>query len=251
MSKVVSINEARRTGEVGTSFTAQKLAAVGGALVDQRLTHLDFRLFYYLADATDSQTQTAKRKQRTIAAALGVTTRAVQIGVDRLVEFGHLATETKDGGTYVNAYRIILEKANVGSSFSGWKANPCSPSENKRRTDRTKKANQNVEKGERPFVPTLPFNSHNIPSRARGPSSPDGLGPFGAVISKRIGDAAYRAWFAKAAIAAETPDSVTLSVDSTFRRDHITAQFGPQILDCCRAVRPTVLRVDVVVREAA
>jgi hypothetical protein len=100
-------------------------------------------------------------------------------------------------------------------------------------------------------LPTLTSPTEKNSTRARGPSSPDGLGPFGALISKRLGDAAFRSWFAKAAIAAETPDSVTLSVDSKFKRDHITAQFGPQILDCCRAARPTVLRVDVIVRDAA
>jgi hypothetical protein len=100
-------------------------------------------------------------------------------------------------------------------------------------------------------VPTLSSPSEKNSTRARGPSRPDGLGPFGAIISKRVGDANYRSWFATASIVSETLDSVTLSVESKYKRDHIMAQFVPEILDCCRAAKPTVLRVDVVVREAA
>jgi hypothetical protein len=40
-------------------------------------------------------------------------------------------------------------------------------------------------------VPTLTSPTEKNSLRARGPSRPDGLGPFGAMISKRIGDAAY------------------------------------------------------------
>jgi hypothetical protein len=100
-------------------------------------------------------------------------------------------------------------------------------------------------------LPTLTSPTEKNSSRARGPSCPDGLGPFGAIINKRVGDATYRSWFATASIVSETPDSVTIEVEDKYRRDHIIAQFGPQILACCQAAKPTVSRVDIVVRQAA
>ena len=54
------------------------------------------------------------RKQQVIATALGKKgVRGVQLSLGRLAEFGYIKFETKDGGTYVNAYRLILEKANT------------------------------------------------------------------------------------------------------------------------------------------
>ena len=49
------------------SFTAMKLTALDAAASDQRLTHLDFRLLYYLASATDQETGIARRKQTVMA----------------------------------------------------------------------------------------------------------------------------------------------------------------------------------------
>lgn len=44
-----------------------KLTALDAAASDQRLTHLDFRLLYYLASATDQETGIARRKQTVMA----------------------------------------------------------------------------------------------------------------------------------------------------------------------------------------
>ena len=242
---VVDISEPRQTKERGASFTARKLQVVARALNDQRLTHLDFRLFYYLADATDSQTGIAKRKQQTIADALGVTRRAVQIGIDRLVMSGYLRRETKSGGTYVNAYRRALENANEGSSFSNRDANEGSYSEAKMRTRWTEKANEITEKGERSFAPILPSNSHLIPSRVRGPSSTEVFGRAGVMLRQLVGNDVFVSWFGKALIASETEETVTINVPTTFIRDYIRAQFGPQMMDAWRSVNPQIERITV------
>ena len=202
---------------------------------------------------------------QTLAKVMGASERTVWAGVKELERRGYLIVKRRELGTIVrkrkdgtesevrlaggkgvsNTYQPAFERSQIFATTIGSKlAERCD-------LYWSQSSQKSVPKVATDCDPTLNLPSEGNPSRAQGPSSPDGLGPFGTLISKRIGDAAYRAWFAKAAIAAETPDSVTLSVDSTFRRDHITAQFGPQILDCCRAVMPTVLRVDVVVREAA
>ncbi|XUJ32601.1 hypothetical protein ACQ5SK_29735 [Bradyrhizobium japonicum] len=35
----------------------------------------------------------------------------MQLSLGRLAEFGYLKFEVKEGGTYVNAYRLLLEEA--------------------------------------------------------------------------------------------------------------------------------------------
>ncbi|UGX92419.1 hypothetical protein G6321_00043070 [Bradyrhizobium barranii subsp. barranii] len=80
----------------------------------------------------------------------------MQLSLGRLAEFGYLKFEVKEGGTYVNAYRLLLEEANVGSPSSDQKANNGEPLDDqkanvgallpvqspKRRTSVTKKANR-------------------------------------------------------------------------------------------------------------
>jgi hypothetical protein len=237
---VVDFSEARHRRERAASFTALKFAMLDDAASDHRLTDLDFRLLYYLASATDRDTQIARRKQKVIAAALGVTRRAVQIGAERLSEFEYIVILTKDGGSYTNGYRIVLEKAN-----------PDSPLARKRRTRSSKKANETGEKGERSFAPTLPFNSLEIPSRRRGPSSTDVLGPASAALRQRFGDAVFVSWFSKVRLASETAGVVTLIAPTRFIRSHIEAQYSADLLRVWQSVSPTVERVVIVVEDAS
>ncbi|MEH2468968.1 hypothetical protein V1281_001776 [Nitrobacteraceae bacterium AZCC 2161] len=229
------------------NFTSQKLAAVDRVLLDTRAKHLDFRVFCYLASATDRETMVARRKQQTIADGLGVTKRAVQISIDRLHELGHLKLETKDGGTYVNAYRIVPKKTNADSPLNNGKANSDSSSRSKRRSNRPEKANETVQKGEPPFAPILPFKSHKIPSRGREPSGADALGSLGATIGARIGHDKLKAWFGKASIADVTADTVTIELPDGFLRDRVDSDFGDVVLKCCQELVPSIKRVHVAV----
>ena len=243
MADVVNIDvERQKRGEL-KSFTAIKLAALDRAAVDGRLTHLDFRLLYYLASAVDQETGIARRKQGVIADALGVTRRAVQLSLDRLSECGYLDIQTKDGGTYANGYVIAASKANHTSPL---KANGTSPFSKKRRTNTSKKANADAEKGELPFAPIFPFNSLEFPSASR--PMPD------VVLSnlrKRLGDDVCRCWFGKVAFVSAVDGVVTLVAQTRFLASHINTHFDAPLFDAWRAAEAGVDRVIVVAASAA
>ncbi|MBR0883768.1 hypothetical protein ABIF65_010904 [Bradyrhizobium japonicum] len=140
--------------------TRRKLHLLTRANGDLRLTDQDFRVLWYIADAIDHETDLARRKQATIAKDLGKKgVRGVQLSLGRLAEFGYLKFEVKEGGTYVNAYRLLLEEANVGSPSSDQKANNGEPLDDQKANVGAlsagavpKKANERDEKGEPSFV---------------------------------------------------------------------------------------------------
>ena len=151
--------------------TRRKLALMKRATSDLRLTDQDFRVLWYIADAIDGETGLARRKQATIASELGKKgVRGVQLSLGRLAEFGYLKFEIKEGGKYVNAYRLIVENANEGSPSLDKNANSDAPLENQKTNggsplgpDLSEKANESDEKGEPPFVHDLPLS---IPKEA-------------------------------------------------------------------------------------
>src|ERR1700716_637524 len=57
MTAVIDINDVRRSRERGASCPARKFAVVQRVMLDPNVSHLDFRVFYYVADATDSETE--------------------------------------------------------------------------------------------------------------------------------------------------------------------------------------------------
>jgi hypothetical protein len=231
------MSAARRSPSAAQIFTAKKLAAVDRLLGDKRATDLDFRVFWYLVSASDYETGVARRKQQTIADAVGRTRRGVQQSLARLEAFSFIVVETKEGGTYASAYRIVLEQAsgdsfsvgtnaNVDSSFVSTKANANSPFNGRRRTRHAKKGNAAAEKGEPSFAPILTLNHLDIPSRAT--ERPDGLGPAGTVLQQDIGHDVFRAWFSKVTIESVTEEKLVLRAPSKFfasrlRRDYESA----------------------------
>ena len=219
------------------NFTAQKLAALDRALVDERVSELDFCVLYYLASATDRKTRLAKRKQETIATALNVRTRTVQLALGRLRDLGYIIYETKEGGTYVNAYRIVL-KVNGGSALENEKANPDSPLASKRRIRPAEKTHTGVQKDESPFAHDLPLNSHYIPS------GPRELGALGSVLRRRIGSSMFDAWFGEARIGGDTGEIGILVFSKMYFRNHVRAQYEHIILECWRALDPLKERVE-------
>jgi hypothetical protein len=215
------------------SLTARKLATLDRGLFDQRVSALDFRVLYYLASATDQNTWMAKRKQRTIAQALHIVTRTVQLALDRLRDLGYIIYETKEGGTYVNAYRIVLVEVNSGSALENKKANRDSAPVSKRRITPDKNTHPEMQKDEAPFVHDLPFNSHNIPSRAPEAGA---LGILGSMISRRIGVARFEAWLGDARFGCNTGSVGILWLRNQYWCDHVKSQFEQDILDCWRSV---------------
>lgn len=248
MSAGTDIKSARRRPSAAQSFTARKLAAVDRLLVDRRATDLDFRVFWYLVSASDRETGIARRKQQTIADALRRTRRGVQQSLDRLEAFSFIIIEKKEGGTYANGYRIVLEEAsgdslsvstnaNGDSSFVSTKANAHSPFGERRRTRHAKKANAAAKKGEPSFAPILPLNHLDIPSHART-GLPNGLGQAGTVLQQDIGNDAFRAWFGKVTIEAETEEKLVLRAPSKFFASRLQRDYEIAML---RAWRSTTL----------
>ena len=231
-------------------FTAQKLNLLDRALVDPRLTDQDYRVLAYIAQAVDRETGLARRKQAVIQEALSKkSVRGIQISLGRLADCGYIKFETKDGGTYVNAYRLLLEKANDGSSSDDRKAKEDSPFWKKRRTETPKKANGSAEKSEPSFVQD-PFISLDVSSRAREPATAKALGSLPALLASRLGADVARSWFGKAEITDVAGDTLTIGFPTKFLADYVRANFEPQLLNCCSELAPTINFVRVVaVRE--
>lgn len=244
MMTIVDLTEARNHRERLASYTSQKLAMLDRAMADGRLTDLDFRVLYYLASAADRETGIARRKQAVIAGAVQRTRRAIQISTDRLSEFGYLIILTKDGGSYTNGYRLIVEKTNKGSPFESKKANVDSPYAKKRRMRTAKKANGSAEKGEPSFAPILPFNSLDTPSRARGPSSTDVLGPA-AALERRLGSEKFSSWFGGVSIVEETEDTITLKAPTKFKANYLIQHFETDILAAWQVTKPSVVHIRI------
>jgi hypothetical protein len=99
----------------------------------------------------------------------------------------------------------------------------------------------------RPKPFTKPFNE---PSRAKAPSSPDGLGALGAPLRNRIGRDKFEAWFRGAVIARSTEDSVTMELPTKFKASHVQKNFEADVLACCKAQQSTVEHVRFIARAA-
>jgi chromosomal replication initiation ATPase DnaA len=97
----------------------------------------------------------------------------------------------------------------------------------------------------KPF--TKPFNK---PSRAKAPSSPDGLGALGAPLRNRIGRDKFEAWFGGAVIAGSTEDSVTVELSTKFKASHVERNFEADVLACCKAQQSTIEHVRFIARAA-
>jgi hypothetical protein len=230
-----------------TQFTGRKLASADRAAQDLRLTHLDFRLYWLLTSAADRKTGIVRRKQSDLAKALGATTRGVQISRDRLVSLGYLEPIGRKPGGYVSSYNIVMaKKANLYSPSE--KGEPVFAFENKKANGGGQKGERLFQKGEPPFVPILPLISLDVPSRAREPRcAEEALGPLGAALRKRIGPAAFQAWFIRgeAEIVSQTADTVRIAARSKFFTQEIGNRFEADLVACLG-----VPRIEFVVRQA-
>ncbi|WP_338688349.1 DnaA N-terminal domain-containing protein [Bradyrhizobium sp. 26S5] len=222
--------------------TAHKLWCLDRILRDQRATHLDFRLAYYIASVTDRATGEARFKQSSAAEALGVTRRAVQLSSERLRVLGHIDISFTPGRKHLNGYRLCMEKANVDSPIDAKKGERR---DEKRRTASTEKANRHSHQSSLVSIPCL------IPSRAREPSALDGLGPLGAAIRDRIGSDNFRSWFDGASIGDATEEAVTLELPTKFKASMIESRYADEVLACLQAQQSSIERVRFVARRAA
>lgn len=220
------------------SFTALKLAALDSAASDERLTHFDFRLFYYLASASDRETGVARRKQQVIADALGVTRRGVQLSAQRLAEAGYIIVILKDGGSYTHGYKIMVRKENASSSFEEVKVNAASPMDRNGRTAKAKHANERSERGEPPFAPILPLKSLDIPSS--GQRLPEVVV---AHLKEGLGNDVFSSWFGRITVSGVSAGVVTMFAPSTYIARQIINHYERHLLKAWRALDPCVKQV--------
>jgi hypothetical protein len=241
--------------------TACKLWCLDQIMRDQRATHLDFRLAYYIASVTDRATGKARFKQSTAAEALGVTRRGIQIAAERLKSLGHIDIGFTPGKGHLNTYRLHLEKANFRSHivdkmantdahYTGQRANTGSPfatrkgeqREQKRRTESRGKAIGHSHSS-LDSIPCL------IPTRACEPAIADALGSLGASLSARIGADKAHSWFGKATVVDVTGDTLTLEVPTRFIASRILQDYEAEIVACSSALLPSITTVRVTVAD--
>lgn len=243
--------------------TARKLWCLDQILRDQRATHLDFRLAYYIASVTDRGTGEARFKQSSAAEALGVTRRAVQLSSERLRALGHIDISFTPGRKHLNGYRLCMEKANVasplmhesaneGAPFGQEKANAGSPidakkgerRDEKRRTAITEKANRHSHQSSLVSIPCL------IPTRAREPAIVEALGSLGASLAARIGADNAHSWFGKAVVVDVAGDTLTLELPTKFITSRVRQDFEGDLITCCSALVPEITAVRLVTANA-
>lgn len=141
----------------GDPLTAAKLALLDKAVGDRAsgLTHLDFRVLYYIYSAIDRRSGVARRKHDVIADAVGAKRRGVQQSIDRLRERGYLAVSTSRGAYNANAYSIPDDALAEAPNKC---APPCAFPEPEMRTD----GQQNAHNGANKCAPPCAQDSLSI-----------------------------------------------------------------------------------------
>jgi chromosomal replication initiation ATPase DnaA len=84
----------------------------------------------------------------------------------------------------------------------------------------------------------------------RAPSF-EGLGALGAIVSNRVGDAAFRSWFKNATVAADSATMLTIALPSKFFADEVRSRFGDVLLQGAQVIDPAKQRVEVVSAEGS
>jgi hypothetical protein len=220
-------------------FTARKLWCLDQILRDKRVTHLAFRLAYYIAHTTNRETGEARFKQETAAEALGVTVRGIQQSAERLRALGYIDISSVRGRGLSNGYRFCLENTNRGSSFPEIKHEQPAP---KTRTTRHENTNRHSYQSSL----YIPFN---IPLGAREASLAEPLASLGASLVARIGAAKAEAWFKGAEVTAVSSDTVTFQLPDKFRAAKVRSHFESDLLACCAALVPTIKAIKFVARK--
>jgi hypothetical protein len=234
-------------------WTAQKLWCLDQVLIDKKITHLDFRVAYYVGNRMDRATGEARFKQPDLAAAVGVKRRAAQRSLDRLKALGHIEVSVSSGRTHVNGYRLPLERASVGTLLEDESASSGThlteiksvPRGTKVRPRRHKSASRHSHQYFPCSIPCL------IPTRAREPAIAEALGSLGAKLEARLGADRAQAWFGKSVIIDMAGDTLTLEQPSRFVASRAEQDFGPDVLACCKQLVPSIARVRMVIAKGA
>src|SRR6201990_104556 len=70
-------------------------------------------------------------------------------------------------------------------------------------------------------------------------------------LRSSVGEDVYSSWFARMDLESVQPESVKLSVPTSFLKSWIQAHYAERVLSCCQAEMPQVHRIDLTVRTPA
>lgn len=83
------------------------------------------------------------------------------------------------------------------------------------------------------------------------PEQPHNLGHAGDLLRQRLGNDVFASWFNQASIIDTRGDTMTIAVDTKFKRSRILAEFETACIDAFKASNPSIARLVVIVEEAA
>jgi biotin operon repressor len=233
--------------------------------LDPTLSNSAFRVACVIGSYFNKHRGDAYPSIETLARVMGASERTVWAGVKELEERGYLIVKRRSLGSLTrkrkdgtesevklaggrgvsNTYTPAFERSHISATITGSKvAERCDLYWSER-------SQKSVSKVATDCDPTLNLPSEGNPTLARGPSSPNGLGPAGEQIRRAIGDANFRSWISKLAIVGEADGVVTLSAPTGFHRDRVVEQFEFKILEAWQSVSPSVTRIVIVKKDAA
>ncbi|MHB8271186.1 helix-turn-helix domain-containing protein [Bradyrhizobium sp.] len=222
----------------------------------------DKRVAAALIDHFNRKTGQCDPSLNTIAELLGVHPRTVIRSIRRLVRTGFFRKVKHGGKFHRNSYepmwlvyrqlddvwkdRRKARRATFASpNVSLCHGQPRHPADDR---DVTQTCLKNH------FEETLQTVALKTQSALRGSKSESGSPGFGGWglaeaslrrLRARIGEAVCESWFRDVAVVEVRGDTLVLSAPTAFRRDHITNQFVPQLLDCFRPDHPNLWRIEM------
>jgi hypothetical protein len=100
----------------------------------------------------------------------------------------------------------------------------------------------------------VPPKTQSALRRSKSERGSPGFGGWGLAeaslrrLRARMGEDVCESWFQDVEVVEVRGDTLVLSAPTAFRRDHITNQFVPQLLDCFRPDHPNLWRIELIAR---
>lgn len=228
--------------------------------LDARLSHTAFRVAGVVGSHFNKHSGRTFLTHETIARVMSVSERTAYAAIMELEVRGYLIVKRREFGTVTrrtaggdiqvkvaggkgvaNTYLPAFERSQVAATNSGAKlAARC----DLLWEERSQKAAPKVATG---CDPTLTSSSKKNPTPPAEPSFVGELGPAGALLRQRLGDAIFRSWFGKVTVEMQTANLIVLRAPTKFIATRIRQDFEVQLLDAWRrAVSPTIERIQVV-----
>jgi predicted transcriptional regulator len=242
------------------TLIAHKIIALSG-----ELSSTDKRVAAMLIEHFNRKTGQCDPSLDTMADLIGVDRRTVVRSVGRLVKSGLFRKIRHGGKFHRNSYepmwmlyrqlddtwrdrRRARRAKFVSPNLSLCRGQPRHSADD---TDVTQTCLKNH------FKETLRAVPPKTQSALRGSKSESGFPGFGGWglaeaslrrLRARMGEDVCESWFQDVEVVEVRGDTLVLSAPTAFRRDHITNQFVPQLLDCFRPDHPNLWRIEMIAR---